>query len=152
MGFRNKKHQQWFLVCALVACLSAPSFAHHMAVVTHRDNPVQNLSSNELARILEGETKKWNDGQTITLILHKSSSDEDGTIQRICKKSSAQRKAFLLKHKDAIRWVNSDADVIEAVATTPGAVGLVEAHSINDRIAVIKIDGKLPLEGGYLPH
>jgi hypothetical protein len=88
----------------------------------------------------------------VTLVLHKSSTEENETIQRVCRKNLAQRKAFLLKHKDAIRWVESDADVIDIVATTPGAVGLVEAHSINDRITVIKIDGKLPLEGGYLPH
>ena len=87
-----------------------------MAVVTHRDNPVQNLSSNELARILGGETRKWRDSTKLILVLHKSSAEENETIQRVCRKNQAQRKAFLLKHKDAILWVDSDADVINTSA------------------------------------
>jgi hypothetical protein len=53
---------------------------------------------------------------------------------------------------DTIRIVETDAAVIEAVSSTPGAVGFVEEHSINDRVSVIRVDGKLPMEAGYLPH
>jgi hypothetical protein len=42
--------------------------------------------------------------------------------------------------------------VIQAVASTPGAIGLVEEHSISGRVTVVKVDGKLPMESGYLPH
>jgi hypothetical protein len=56
------------------------------------------------------------------------------------------------KDKDSIVLKASDAEVIEAVASTPGAIGMVEEHSISGRVSVIKVDGKLPLESGYLPH
>ena len=59
-------------------------------------------------------------------------------------------KAMIADH--AIRRVATDAAVIEAVSSTPGAIGMVEEHSITDRVNVIKVDGKLPLEAGYLPH
>jgi ABC-type phosphate transport system substrate-binding protein len=61
-------------------------------------------------------------------------------------------KALLASHKDSIRTVGSDADVIDAVASTPGAIGFIEEHSITDRVVVVKVDGKLPMEAGYLPH
>ena len=48
--------------------------------------------------------------------------------------------------------VATDADVIQAVASTPGAIGFVEERSITDRVSVVKVDGKLPMESGYLPH
>jgi hypothetical protein len=48
--------------------------------------------------------------------------------------------------------VTSDAEVISAVASTPGAIGFVEEHSINDRVVVVRVDDKLPMETGYLPH
>jgi hypothetical protein len=48
--------------------------------------------------------------------------------------------------------VDSDADVLRIVESTPGALGLVEEHSIDDQVNVLKVDGKLPLESGYLPH
>jgi len=34
--------------------------------------------------------------------------------------------------------------VIDAVASTPGAIGFVEERSITDRVSVVKVDGKLP--------
>jgi len=61
-------------------------------------------------------------------------------------------KSLLALHKDSIRTVGSDADVIDAVASTPGAIGFVEERSITDRVSVVKVDGKLPMESGYLPH
>jgi ABC-type phosphate transport system substrate-binding protein len=56
------------------------------------------------------------------------------------------------KDKDSILTVGTDADVIQAVASTPGAIGFVEERSITDRVVVVKVDGKLPGESGYLPH
>jgi hypothetical protein len=38
------------------------------------------------------------------------------------------------------------------IQSTPGAVGLVEIHSIDNSVNVVKVDGKLPMESGYLPH
>jgi hypothetical protein len=38
------------------------------------------------------------------------------------------------------------------VSSTPGAIGFVDEHSITDRVGIVKVDGKLPLEAGYLPH
>jgi len=66
--------------------------------------------------------------------------------------TEAEVKSLLALHKDSIRTVGSDADVIDAVASTPGAIGFVEERSITDRVSVVKVDGKLPMESGYLPH
>lgn len=140
-----------------VMCLLTPCFAHHMAVVVDKDNKVQNVSSAHLAKIFKGEVKKWPDGRNVVLVLHKSSSDEMTTLTRLTKMTAAEIRAIIAQGataqgKDQIRAVDSDADVIQAVSSTPGAVGLVEERSINDRVAVVKVDGKLPMESGYLPH
>jgi phosphate transport system substrate-binding protein len=123
-----------------------------MAVVVNKDNTVQNVTSAHLAKILKGEVKKWPDGKNVLLILHNSSPGEMATFQHLSKMSEADVKALLASHKDDIRTVESDADVINAVATTPGAIGFVEEHSITDRVTVVRVDGKLPMESGYLPH
>jgi ABC-type phosphate transport system substrate-binding protein len=123
-----------------------------MAVVVNKDNNVQNVTSAHLARILKGEVKKWPDGKNVVLVLHNSSPGEMTTLQHLSKMSEADVKALLASHKDEIRSVESDADVIDAVASTSGAIGFVEEHSITDRVAVVRVDGKLPMEAGYLPH
>lgn len=64
----------------------------------------------------------------------------------------AEAKEFVATHKNSILWVDSDAQLIHLIETTPGAVGLVDVRSITKTVSVLKVDGKLPLEDGYLPH
>src|SRR5271154_6430376 len=139
-------------LCAIVTLSLTPCFAHHMAVVVNKDNAVQNVSSAHLAKIFKGEVKKWSDGKDVILVLHSNSPDEIVTLEHLNKMTEAEVKALLVSHKDSIRTVGSDADVIDAVASTPGAIGFVEERSINDQVVVIRVDGKLPMEAGYLPH
>ena len=134
----------------MVLCLLTPCLAHHMAVVTDKDNKTQNMTSTNLAKIFKGEMKKWPDGRNVVLVLHESSSAEISTLLRLTRMTDAAFKAMIADHP--IRKVATDAEVIEAVSSTPGAIGMVEEHSITDRVNVFKIDGKLPLEAGYLPH
>jgi phosphate transport system substrate-binding protein len=145
-------YQRVLRLCVSVALSVTPCFAHHMAVVVNKDNAVQNVTSAHLAKILKGEVKKWPDGRNVLLVLHNLSPGEMATLQHLSKMPEADVKALLASHKDEIRTVMSDADVIDAVASTPGAIGFVEEHSITDRVIVVRVDGKLPMEAGYLPH
>ncbi|MFZ1918489.1 MAG: substrate-binding domain-containing protein [Terriglobales bacterium] len=135
-----------------VLCLLTPCLAHHMAVVTDKENKIENVSSAHLAKIFKGEVKKWPDGRNLVVVMHSSSTDEIGTLSRLTKMSDAEIRAMIAERKDSIRRVATDAELIEAVASTPGAIGMVEERSITDRVRVIKVDGKLPMETGYLPH
>ena len=139
-------------LCACVSMLLTPCFAHHMAVVVDKDNKVQNVTSAQLARILKGEVKKWPDGKNVVIVLHNSSPEEITTLQHIGKMTEPGLKTLLASRKDSVQRVESDANVISAVAATPGAIGFVEEHSITDRVSVVRVDGKLPMESGYLPH
>lgn len=139
------------VVAFLSACLT-PCFAHHTAVVVNKDNPVENVSSAHLAKIVRGEVKKWPDGKNIVLILHKDSIGEAETLERLNKMSEVEWKAFLAAHKDEILFVDSDADVLKMVQSEPGAIGMVDVHSVDNSINVVHVDGKLPMEFGYLPH
>jgi ABC-type phosphate transport system substrate-binding protein len=136
-----------FILFSLVPC-----FAHHLAVVVNKDNNVGEVSAAHLSRIFQSEVKKWPDGKDVVLVLHKSSSGEMATLERLNKMSAAQFKSFVDAHKDSILMVNSDAELLTLIQSTPGAIGLVEVRSIDDRVNVVRVDGKLPMEDGYLPH
>ena len=124
----------------------------HITPMVNKDVPVQNITSAHLAKLFKGEVKKWPDGNNVLLVLHSSSPGEMATLQHLSKMSEAEVKAMLAAHNDSARMVSTDADVIDAVASTPGAIGFVEEHSITQRVNVIRVDGKLPMESGYLPH
>ncbi len=123
-----------------------------MAVVVDKDNNVRNVTSVHLSRIFRSEVKKWPDGKAIVLVLHKDSAGETETLQRLIKMSPGELKALIAAHKDTIQMVDSDADVLKIVQSTPGAIGLVDVRSVDNTINVVRVDGKLPMESGYLPH
>jgi ABC-type phosphate transport system substrate-binding protein len=129
-----------------------PCFAHHMAVVTNKDNNVSNVTAAHLAKIFRSEIKKWPDGKALVVVLHKDSAGETETLERLNKLSTSEWKALVTAHKDSIVLVDSDAEVLKIVQSTPGAVGFVDVRSVDNTVTVIRVDGKLPMESGYLPH
>lgn len=139
------------LVLFLLTFLT-PCFAHHMAVVVNKDNNVENVTAVHLSRILRSEVKKWPDGKTVVLVLHKHSAGETETIERLIKVNADELRAMIAAHKDSIMMADSDEDVLKIVQSTPGAVGLVDVRSVDNTINVVRVDGKLPMESGYLPH
>jgi ABC-type phosphate transport system substrate-binding protein len=129
-----------------------PCFAHHMAVVVNKDNSVENVTAVHLSRILRSEVKKWPDGKAIVLVLHRDSEGETETLEHLNKMSGEELKALIAAHRDSIVMADSDAEVLKIVQTTPGAIGLVDVRSVDNSINVVRVDGKLPMESGYLPH
>jgi len=136
-----------FLLTVLTPC-----FAHHLAVVVNKDNNVDNVTAAHLVKIVRAEVKNWPDGKSIILVLHRDSAGETETLQHLNKMSAAEWKGLLAAHKDSIQVADSDADVLKIVQSTPGALGFVDVRSVNNGINVVKVDGKLPMETGYLPH
>jgi hypothetical protein len=146
------RFQRVAVLLAFLLTFLTPCFAHHMAVVVNKDNNVENVTSVHLSRIFRSEVKKWPDGKTVVLVLHKDSPGETETLQRLIKMSAGEWKALIDAHKDSIVMADSDADVLKIVKTTPGAVGFVDVRSVDNTINVVRVDGKLPMESGYLPH
>lgn len=136
----------------LLALISAPCFAHHMAVVVSKQNGVATVTSIQLGKIFRAETKKWPDGKAITLVLHRGSAGESVTLQHLNKMSAQQLETWITEHKEFVKLVDSDYEVLTYVQSTPGAVGLVDVRSVTDRVNIIRVDGKVPMEDGYLPH
>jgi ABC-type phosphate transport system substrate-binding protein len=141
-----------YLFLAFFFAALTPCFAHHTAVVVNKDNSIENLSSANLVKIIHGETRKWPNGTSVVLVLHRDSTSEDETLQRLNRMSSDQWKAFLAAHRTSLVLVDTDADVLRIVQSEPGAIGLIEVHSLDNTVNLVHVDGKLPMEYGYLPH
>src|ERR1700730_18228418 len=95
-------------LAVFLATFLTPCFAHHMAVVVNKDNHVENITAGHLTRILRSEIKKWPDGKSIILVLHKDSAGETETLQRLIKVSAAEWKTLIAAHKDSILMADSD--------------------------------------------
>lgn len=140
------------LILTLVVFSFLPCYAHHLAVVVDKDNNTGEITSTSLAKIFKAETKKWPDGKNVVWVMHKLSTVEMLTLQRLNKMTEPELKAFIAAHKDSFVFADSDAALLQTVEATPGAVGLVDVRAVDGKVKVLKVDGKLPLENGYLPH
>jgi ABC-type phosphate transport system substrate-binding protein len=138
------------LVTIVLSCC-ASAFAHHVAIVAQKESYIQNLSSTELGKILKSEIKKWPNGRDIVVVINRNSTGSMELLQRLTQRPANKATGFMAEHKSPFVLVDSDAQVLETVAAKAGALGIVPVRAVDSSIKVLKVDGKLPLEKGYLP-
>src|SRR4051794_38895857 len=90
----------------------APCFAHHMAVVVSKQNGVTTLSSAQLSRIFRAETRKWPDGKSIQLVLHRASNGEAITLQRLNKMSAQQWHTWVARSEEHTSELQSPVHLV----------------------------------------
>jgi len=144
------RHLAIVAIFALVA--SVYSAAKDLAVVVNKSNDAKNLTSAELTKVFKNGTKKWGNGQDVLIVLKDPNSPAMRVVlQKIFAMPADQLKA-LMHGNPAFLIADSDDAALKMVAGNPGAVGHVDVYSINSSVSVVKIDGKMPLEPGYLLH
>jgi hypothetical protein len=134
----------------LTAGLVASCEAKQVAVIVDKSNSMGGLSTADLAKVFKFDTHKWPDGRPVILVLRDPSTPEMKTaIEKLYHMQVDEFKALLAAHASGVIVVRSEDELLKSVEAIPGAVGLVDVYSINSRVNVLKVDGKLPLEQGY---
>ena len=148
-----------FGVWLVVAGWSAKANAKDMALVSNKSNGMTEVSMTELVKICKGQTNRWPKGKPVTLFsLNPASGEMKLVLEKVYGMSSDEVSALITNanhgraNHPAIVVMNSDKALVEAVESTPGAVGLVDVYSITGGITVLRIESKLPLEAGYPLH
>lgn len=137
------------LACVLLASYGAQ--AKQLAVITDPANPVNDLSTAELVKIFNAHTQVWPDGKPVKLVLHDpSSADMHLVVRKLFAMTPEQAEAFLQSHGQMMVIADSDEAVLKFVSGTRGALGIVDLFSITKDVKVLKIDGRLPVEQGYV--
>ena len=113
----------------------------------------------DLMKVCKAQTNRWPDGKPVTFIMRAPSTPEMKVfLEKVYEMPEGQVKDLIntanhgRANHPAILVVDSDEDLVNKVASIPGAVGVVDVYAINSSVAVIKVGGKLPLEPGYLLH
>jgi ABC-type phosphate transport system substrate-binding protein len=113
----------------------------------------------DLIKVCKAQTTRWSDGKPVTFVMRSPSSPEmKMVLEKVYGMSESELNSLIVTsnhartNHPAILVATSDEELVNTVASTPGAVGVVDVYSINSSVAVVKIGGKLPLEPGYLLH
>jgi ABC-type phosphate transport system substrate-binding protein len=133
--------------------------ARDLAVVSNKANSVSVLALPDLVKICKGQTNHWPDGKSVTFVMRSPAVPEMRVVvEKLYEVPETQVKEIVSAANHgraghpAIIIVDSDEELVNKVASIPGAVGVVDVYSINSSVSVVKLAGKLPLEPGYLLH
>ena len=148
------------LSVALLIVLSASlASARDLAVVSNKSNAISTMTLPDLVKVCKAQTNHWPDGRPVTLIMRAPSDPEMKLfLEKVYELPESQVKELIATanhgrtNHPAIIIVDSDEDLVNKVASIPGALGIVDVYAINSSVAVVKVAGKLPLESGYLLH
>ena len=112
-----------------------------IAVIVHPDNPVSDLSIDQIAKLYTGEITNWKDvgGKDAEVVLigrEAASGTRDGFESITGTKDKCQYRQEL----------TSTGDVITAVSQNPDAIGYASLASIKDTVKALNVDGVTPSE------
>ena len=153
--FYRKIISALLFVAFAISCAAA----RDLAVVSNKGNSLSTITLPDLVKVCKAQTNRWPDGKPVTLIMRAPSAPEMKLfLEKVFELPEAQVKDLIATanhgraNHPAIMIVESDEDLVNKVASIPGAVGVVDVYAINSSVSVVKLAGKLPLEPGYLLH
>lgn len=112
-----------------------------IAIIVNPQNPVKDLSLEQIAKIYTGEITNWKDV-----------GGEDAEIVRIGREAgSGTRDGFesITDTKDACQYrqeLTSTGDVIATVSQNPNAIGYASLAAIKDSVKALTVNGVAPTE------
>lgn len=137
----------------VLAGLSGAAWAKEVALVVAKASTLKGVQSVEFLKAFKTVPAKWADGKEIVFVIKAPASSETKIFgAKVLNQMAEQLPAFLANAKKTFIVVATDDEVIKTVNRMPNAIGVVDLYSINSSVTVLKIDGKLPLEPGYLLH
>ena len=112
-----------------------------IAIIVHTDNPVADLTVEQISAIFKGEITNWSevggkDGEIVCIGREESSGTRDG-FESITDTEGA------CKYRQEL---TSNGAVLTAVAENPNAIGYVSLSSVKDTVKAISVGGVAPSE------
>lgn len=112
-----------------------------IAIIVHPDNPVSDLSVQQIADIYTGKITNWKDlgGEDAEIVLigrEAGSGTRDGFESVTGTKNACQYRQEL----------TSTGDVITTVSQNPAAIGYASLAALKDNVKAVRVDGVSPSE------
>lgn len=107
-----------------------------IAIIVNNDNPVTNISLEDLTKVYTGEITNWkdlggNDAEIVLIGREAGSGTRDGF-------ETITNTKDLCKYRQEL---TSTGDVITTVSTNPDAIGYASLASVKDSVKALTVDG-----------
>lgn len=143
-------------VIMLTIFLIQTASSRDLAIVVNKANPVEELSLKDLSKIFKADRQFW-DGNKIHLLMRESGSwEKELILKRVYQMSEEELKKFWLGkifrgETTSFPLVFGSTTLIKKVINDVlGAISFLDSQAIDENLKVLRIEGKLPGQEGYL--
>lgn len=131
------------LMLGLACCTTAA--AAQVAVIAHQDVPVDSLAKLQLLDYYTGDRLFWESGLEVVVFDLKSRGPVRDAFYDYLGKTSSRMRSIWLKRKlsgegDPPESFETEAAVLERVASTPGAIGFVQKANVSGDAVKILVE------------
>jgi hypothetical protein len=146
-------------ITLMIAASVSLAAARDLAVVSNKTNALNTMTLADLVKVCKAQINRWPDGKPVTFIMRAPATPEMKIfVEKVYAIPELEISNLIVSanhgrtNHPAIMIVDSDEELLNRVASIPGALGVVDVYAINSSVSVVKLAGKLPLEPGYLLH
>jgi ABC-type phosphate transport system substrate-binding protein len=127
-----------------------------LVIVVNKNNPVENISSNELRNLLLAEQRTWANGRRVTIVMRPPGQPERATVLKtICRMTDSDYTKYFMRAQftgdlqASPKLLATAVGMRKFVFNVPGAIGYLRADEVDDSVKVIRLDNRLPSDPGY---
>jgi hypothetical protein len=155
-------HRVTPVLCALAAVvipadLPAQSAGADVAIVAHPETPVEAITLAEVRRVFRGERQYWTPDLPVVLLVRAPVARERSVVLRVIYQMSEPQfkqywiaRIFRAEATSGPKIVYSNDIANQLAGAIPGAVGFMPAGEVKPPLKILRVDGKLPGEPGYI--
>jgi ABC-type phosphate transport system substrate-binding protein len=128
-----------------------------VAVVVNSDTPVSSLTLAEVRKVFLGERQYWSANVPVVLLIRAPVARERNVVLKTIYQMSESQfkqywiaKIFRAEAASAPKVVYSNDMANELVIAIPGAIAFIDAREVRSGAKVVRVDGRLPGEAGYV--
>jgi len=133
------RHIIFTFLCVLLITTGSSA---QVAVIAHKTVPVSKIKRSELIDFFTYDVKKWSSGEPILVKDLTLKTEVKTTFYNYLGKSPSRMKSIWLKmmlsgEGDPPERIESEEEMVQKVATTPGALGFVSHAKVNDQVKIL---------------
>lgn len=131
------------LLMAAILMLTTIVAKAEIAIVVHKDNPMSQVSEDEVTRIFLGKQKAFSSGEkAIPLDLEKGLPPRDEFYEKVVQKTESQLKAYWSRliftgKGQPPKAVLDSWEAVSLVSSNPNMIAYVDPSAVDDTVKVV---------------
>jgi ABC-type phosphate transport system substrate-binding protein len=135
---------RYLMMCILGVLFAAPASSGEVAVIANPSVPIHQISRTLLVDIYVGDVREWENGEPVVLLDLKPKSSVKEAFYNYLGKSSSRIKSIWMRHMltgegDPPEALDNQAEILEWVTATPGAIGYVDRELVTGDVVTLAV-------------